>query len=369
MPLTVLVGFLSRHKNLPPRIKSIGLIQPTAIGDVILCSGLIAKLAELHPGLEIHLFHGISNKAAVALLDTPVIAHCCNFRQPLSTINELRRQPLDVLIDLCPWSNLTALISRCSGAKCTVGFRSRRQYRHLVFDIAVPHSCLDHELQNLNAIVRLFGPSSNYAFSIRDQYPTPSLQLPYGRLVVMHACPGGSRSAAKSWPRDYWVELAQSVVDAGWVVVFSGAPADARQIGEIILAVDRGESCFSLAGLLNLEELAYVIQHARLIVTVDTGILHLAAALDARVIGLHGPTASWRWGATNSRAHGLDADHPLAGYICFGFETVPGEMEIMKCLYPSVVISQVMKSLADKRQGHVGKRDVTPAFRHKSKIE
>jgi heptosyltransferase I len=82
-----------------------------------------------------------------------------------------------------------------------------------------------------------------------------------------------------------------------------------------------------------------------LLITVDTGILHLAAALDTRVLALHGPTASKRWGARNPNSASLDANHPSRGYMSLGFERHPDELRIMPTLSPDVVLEAARQIL------------------------
>jgi heptosyltransferase I len=166
----------------------------------------------------------------------------------------------------------------------------------------------------------------------------------------MHVTAGGSRAREKSWPVANWAMLARRVADQGWVVGFTGAAEDeaaVRQIADAArVAPDR---CFSLAGRLSLPDLAALLARVRLLVSIDTGIAHLAAAVGGQVIGLHGPTRFERWGARNDRSIGLNAPHPAAGYIHFGFEKHPQGDRIMATLSVDAVAAAVFSRL-----GHAG---------------
>jgi Glycosyltransferase family 9 (heptosyltransferase) len=71
------------------------------------------------------------------------------------------------------------------------------------------------------------------------------------------------------------------------------------------------------------------MRHAKLVITIDTGVLHLAAAVNANIVALHGPTRSACWGARNPRATSLDSTHFVAGYLRYGYERHPLGHETM----------------------------------------
>jgi heptosyltransferase-1 len=77
-------------------------------------------------------------------------------------------------------------------------------------------------------------------------------------------------------------------------VAVTGGPAD-RELAASIFALLQ-EPALNLVGLTSLAELARVLKAARLMVTTDTGAMHLAAALGTPVAALFGPTAPWRTG-------------------------------------------------------------------------
>jgi ADP-heptose:LPS heptosyltransferase len=77
-------------------------------------------------------------------------------------------------------------------------------------------------------------------------------------------------------------------------VVFSGGPQDVRGIEEIRGAMTG--RAVSLAGRTSLKELAALYERVDILITTDTGPMHLAAAVGTPVVALFGPTAPWRTG-------------------------------------------------------------------------
>ena len=316
----------------------IGLIQPTAIGDLIIASGLIAHIRAKFPVAEIHLLHGRSNRPALDLLEPGITGHTLDFTKPIATLRSVRSLRLDVLVDLVPWSTITALICRLSGAPYTLGFSAPGRFRHFLLAHAAEYSANDHQSENFRKLGSFFGPMATYAYRLRNSFPRPDIRLPYDRLIVCHIQPGGSQARAKTWPADRWIDLAGRLCDEGYAVAFSGSPVDGPAIDAVIAETGRtGRECISLAGRLSMPELCYVLQHSRLAISVDTSPLHLASALGVPIVGLHGPSRSRQWGAISVSSRSIDAAHPSAGYIQFGYEDDPRASEIMR----SISVKQV----------------------------
>ena len=114
----------------------------------------------------------------------------------------------------------------------------------------------------------------------------------HGDLVVLHP---GARWPSKLWPAAAWAQLGDWLSrEHGLRVALTGSAADQRLTADILTQMQ--EPALSLAGRTTLPELAAVLRRARLLVTTDTGAMHLAAALETPVVALFGPTAPWRTG-------------------------------------------------------------------------
>jgi ADP-heptose:LPS heptosyltransferase len=330
----------------------IGLIQPTAIGDLVIASGLIAHIRATFPIAEIHLLHGRSNRAAMDLLEPGITGHTLDFTRPIATLRSIRSLRLDVLVDLVPWSTITALVCRFSGAPFTLGFSAPGRFRHFLFAHVAEYSANVHQSENFRALATFFGPMETYAYRLRSSFPRPDIRLPYDRLVVCHIQPGGSQARAKTWPADRWIDLAGRLCDEGYVVAFSGAPADRPAIDTVMAAIEhKGRECISLADRVTMPELCFVLQHSRLAISVDTSPLHLASAVGVPVVGLHGPSRSRQWGALSPNSRSIDAAHPSAGYIHFGFEYHPRAGEIMRSISVDQVYGTAARLLASEKRG------------------
>lgn len=120
--------------------------------------------------------------------------------------------------------------------------------------------------------------------------PVPAVEPRVRGAVVLHP---GAASGARRWPVERWAAVARDL--PGPLVVTGSA-------GERVLAEAVGTGTV-LAGTTSLLELAALVAHARLVLSADTGVAHLAAAFDRPAVTLFGPTAPARWGPPPDRPH------------------------------------------------------------------
>lgn len=105
--------------------------------------------------------------------------------------------------------------------------------------------------------------------------------------------------STKHWYADRFAKVADQLCAMGLTVVFTGGHHDLSDI-ETILAGMTGQA-INMAGKTTLKTLAAIYQKAALVITTDTGPMHLAAAVGTPVVALFGPTAQWRTGPYGSK--------------------------------------------------------------------
>ena len=128
--------------------------------------------------------------------------------------------------------------------------------------------------------------------------------LPY--LVFLH----GTTWPSKHWPEAQWRLLAEQMSALGWSIRLPWGNAAEKARAERIA---EGLQQAVVLPRLNLAGIAHVIAGARACVAVDTGLGHLAAALDVPCISLYGPTLPGRVGAYGRAQRHLCATGPDAG--------------------------------------------------------
>jgi heptosyltransferase-2 len=113
------------------------------------------------------------------------------------------------------------------------------------------------------------------------------LQLPAGVFVAF--APGAEFGPAKRWPSTYFAELARTILanrpDAQ--ILLLGSPKDRAVCDEITAIVPQAHN---LAGSTSLSEAIALISRAAAVVTNDSGLMHIGAALGRPVVAIYGPT-------------------------------------------------------------------------------
>jgi ADP-heptose:LPS heptosyltransferase len=348
VPLLALIGALRRKRPKPHCLGRIGILTTAAIGDTILIGAILGDLRAALPDSRIIFLAGDSNHAAAALLSpAPDSLLRIPVYKPLEASRIVRECDLDVLLDFGPWPRLNALIAWLSGAKFTLGFRTAGQFRHYAFDKAVEHSPLSHELENHRRMIAQLGIEATHVPAIDlSKLLTRSDFSPPDPYLVFHLWPGGTASREKEWPTERWTRLARHFAAQGYAIAFTGAPSQRQINQDVIDSIDSQHQplLWNAAGL-SLAETAGLTAASRMVVSVDTGIMHLAAALGVPLIALHGPSSSKRWGPVGRNAVALDSPDPRGGYLYLGFESPSHPPRCMEALTYDRVLEECLKKL------------------------
>lgn len=126
------------------------------------------------------------------------------------------------------------------------------------------------------------------------QLPAPAVDPVPGAAGAILLHPGAS-SPARRWPVDRWADLARHLTAAGHEVVLT-ASGDEVMLAEAVAVLGKLSTSSVLAGRTTLLELTASVARARLVVSGDTGIAHLASAYGIPSVVLFGPTAPSSWG-------------------------------------------------------------------------
>ena len=320
IPLIACLRPFHRRRERPKEIKSIALLKSAAIGDTVLLSAIIYDLQTSFPSAKITLFTGPSNYEMAQLIP----------RIEVLLVTQLRTRAFSLWIDCDSWPRINALLSFFSRSAYRIGFNTPHQYRHFLYDQSVVHRSDRHELENYRDLLR--------ALSIPATH-LPKIVLPGSvkteKLVVLHLHPGGSRAQAKMWSEGSWRELMRFLKQEGYEAVLTGGAKDRAALE----AFPEGRNAAGLP----LRQTAELLRSSHCVISVDTGIMHLAAALGCRVIALHGPTSPERWGAIGARVTAITPPPPYHPYISLGFEMTDAPYCSMQAISPEAVKGTFLK--------------------------
>ncbi|PLR45289.1 ADP-heptose--LPS heptosyltransferase RfaF [Chimaeribacter arupi] len=110
---------------------------------------------------------------------------------------------------------------------------------------------------------------------------------------VIGFCPGAEFGPAKRWPHYHYAALAEILVAQGYQVVLFGSAKDHAAGEEIRAALtEQGRAhCLNLAGKTQLDQAVVLIAACRAVVSNDSGLMHVAAALNRPLVALYGPSS------------------------------------------------------------------------------
>jgi len=160
------------------------------------------------------------------------------------------------------------------------------------------------------------------------------------RLVCL--CPGAEYGPAKRWPPQYFGELASALAAEGNAVWVVGS-AKERDIGEAIRASSAGVA-LNLCGRTTLDQAVVLLSGADMVVTNDSGLMHVTAALDRPMVALYGSSSPAFTPPLSGRARILKFDVPCSP--CFARTCPLGHFDCMMKLVPGRVLAEI-HSLAD----------------------
>ncbi|MFT7234568.1 MAG: heptosyltransferase-2 [Methylophagaceae bacterium] len=121
-------------------------------------------------------------------------------------------------------------------------------------------------------------------------FTIPALKPRQKRLIL---CPGAEFGPAKQWPAESYAEVSDAMLKQGWQILVLGSKADQAVAGDIQNALDHchDDTFINLCGLTELDDAIDLLDSADVVISNDSGLMHIAAALQKTLIAIYGPTS------------------------------------------------------------------------------
>lgn len=208
---------------------------------------------------------------------------------PLRGLRAERYDALLLLHHLTTWFGTLKYALLCSviGARRTVGLDNGRG---LFLDVRVPDEGFGyrHEVDYCLAVAAAAGAAIPQRPRL-EVVPAAPPALP-AEYIAVHAG-GGSYSLARRWPVEDFAAVARAL---GSNVVLVGTEVDGEVSAELERLLDRQAT--NLVGQTSVGQTAAVLAGARLLISNDSGVVHLAAAVGTPVVAVFGPSNDDAWG-------------------------------------------------------------------------
>jgi lipopolysaccharide heptosyltransferase II len=304
--------------------KRILVIRLDLIGDLVLSLTVVRALKRTYPEAEIDLL-ALPSSAKVATYD-PYLSQIItydpnmwrrpkallqpkNWREARALTQKLHARHYDLAVSV--YYKWAAVLAVLSGAKRRVGFGPEGfpgfmtdsvpggipgRWRHYA-PLDNKHE-VDYCLQLAQAAGATITPEDRIPRLYVDERTREEveqllrqegaqLDQPDKPLIVCHI--NSNNGQSKRWPIPHWATLIDRLIrQEGANVVLTGAPVDLPQIESVTRRMQ--EQAINLAGKTNLTQLAALLQRADLLVSGDSGPIHMGVACGTPIIGIYGPT-------------------------------------------------------------------------------
>ena len=321
--------------------KNILIVKPSSLGDVVHGLPVLAKLRARYPEARISWLVGTA--AAPLVESNPLLDRVYYFRRGekglvnavsrhVSLVRELAWAGFDCVVDLQGLLR-SALFSYATGARTRVGLSDAREGARLFYTHTVTLNGARHAVDRYLAVGKVldFDPSEpEFTLaapdaakrSIEKFVQEAALAPPRPHILLSP----GARWASKCWPAEKFadaaVALQKRVGGTYFLVGARSAAADGRAIAERL-----GKSCVNLIGRTSLEEVVALVSRADMLITTDTGVMHIADAVGTPVVAVFGPTDPEKTGPYSQRGRVVQAKGACDKMPCF-----ERECKTMKCM-------------------------------------
>jgi len=210
--------------------------------------------------------------------------------QLLPFLRDIRKKRYDFVIDLQGLMKSAIVTASARGDK-KIGPSGSREGAHLLYHTVAGRKNKDrHAVDELLDVVRHLRLPLPNPLHFPVTFPKNSRQE--GLHIALCPC---SRAAGKDWPADRFASMALALQqEFNAVIHLVGSPADRVLCEQIIENI--GSQAVNHAGSTTLIELGSLLQKMDLLITVDSGPMHMAAAIGTPTLALFGPTSPKRTG-------------------------------------------------------------------------
>jgi ADP-heptose:LPS heptosyltransferase len=319
------------------------IIRPGGIGDAVHLVPVIKALRKTFPETVIDILAEKRNGAVFSL--TNDVTNLFRY-DTLPGLFSVFRKKYDLVIDTEQWHRLSAVIARLAGAAVIIGYATNERINMFTHPVNYSHD--DYEMDSF------FNLLTPLHITCRADSVPPFLSVPesarlktVGLLGDLAAKPfavlfPGASIKERRWGVQKFIDLAENLQEKGIPSVVIGG-SDDSVYGERIAG---GGHALNLAGKTSLVETAAVIDQSALLISGDSGILHIGVGLGKPTVSLFGPGIAKKWAPKGSRHFVINKCLPCSPCTRFGYTPkCPIDTKCMSDITADEVFEEVMRLL------------------------
>ena len=315
IPIVRLRRVRSRKRQLPDA-RRILVMKFFGLGSIFYAAPALVSLRKTHPEASIHFLTFESNRPFLELLQCVdsilTIRTSSPVRFVLDTVSFIRgvvSHPYEVVFDFEFFSKFSTFLCAISGSRRRVGFALPVRWRTALLTDEVTIRKDRHVSEAFASQIRLFSDLPVSDEQIRLQ-PTAQARAMVDALlnerdkrILVVNVNAGPTFIERRWPAERFSQLTTTLAADGAIdIVFTGEASEREYVESVLAKIPNSSRCVNLAGRLTVDELLAVLERAELVVSNDTGPLHLAAGVGTPVVGLFGPESPLFYGPRGAKS-------------------------------------------------------------------
>ncbi len=308
----------SSSRTIKRQVRNILVIKFFGLGSIVLATPALALAKRAFPEARItfltfhknrELAERISTIDAVLTIDhSSVLAF---LRDTFSTIRSIIRIHPDITFDLEFFSKFSTLLSGFSRAPLRVAFALPTYWRSSIVTHQVPLEKNKHVVHSFCEQVRCVAyekvgiPPIEAPYVSEEDHASLLRKLPIeGRRLFAINVNAGDTFLERRWPADRFARLVSVLASKeDCIFCFTGSRGETDYVRSVIHETDCPEKCIDTSGVLTVPELAALLQRCDILISNDSGPLHLAASLGIPTVGLYGPESPDFYGVVQADSH------------------------------------------------------------------
>ena len=294
-----ILPLFERKKNVQ-KFKNVLVVSNTGLGDTILGTPAIKTLRKSFPELNITflinkkmypLFKGFSHVDDFLLYSTGIL-------NQIKLIIELRKKKIDTIFLFHSNGPEDIFFSILSGANNILKMTDNINHEYKNVFLNEIKKTNNHVIESKIDLVRIFKPK---IIDIEMEMPNHYMKNKNNKInkennIFYIGLQMGAQDSHKMWPIDKFIKLSNILIKKNIkLVIFGATDLEIKLTNQLIEKTDKSK-IINICAKSSIQDLPYWINNLDLLITNDTGTMHLSIALNIPTISLFGPTDSKKYG-------------------------------------------------------------------------
>ena len=277
-----------------PTFKRILIIRPGGIGDALFLLPFLRSFRQKYPTITIDIL-GEKRNAEIFQGQKELDAAIYRF-DVMGELLNLFKNKYDVIIDTEQWHYLSALVGYFLGAPVSIGFATRPS-RAKLFNIKIPYEIAAHELNNFGRLFFGLMPEAQNIHTVEGAFIVAPHDLSWAKTIVSVPYATlflGASIALRRLTRQQIEEIINCLLIKNQTIVLLGG-RDVQKEGASIAQNFSTKPVLDLTGKTSLRQSAALIKSSQLFIGPDSGLMHLACAVETPTVAIFGPGNLRKW--------------------------------------------------------------------------